>query len=172
MKEAEGMYPTIKSFLEDWSTERAATLRVFRALTDGSLSQKAYPEGRSLGFIAWHIVLTIGEMGVKAGLPIDAPAEEIAEPTVAADIAAGFDTTSTSLADKLQKGWTDAMLDDEVQMYGQAWKRSAVLASLVRHQAHHRGQMTILMRQAGLQVPGVYGPAREEWAKMGMQPMK
>ena len=44
------------------------------------------------------------------------------------------------------------------------------LAVLVRHQAHHRGQMTVLMRQAGLKVPGVYGPAREEWAEFGMQP--
>ena len=38
------------------------------------------------------------------------------------------------------------------------------------HQTHHRGQMTVLMRQAGLTVPGVYGPAREEWAAMGMEP--
>jgi len=45
-----------------------------------------------------------------------------------------------------------------------------VLVSLITHQAHHRGQMTVLMRQAGLKVPGVYGPAREEWAAMGMPP--
>ena len=64
------------------------------------------------------------------------------------------------------------MLDDKVKMFGQVWKRSELLSSLVRHQVHHRGQMTILMRQAGLKVPGVYGPAREEWAKMGMPPMK
>jgi uncharacterized damage-inducible protein DinB len=30
--------------------------------------------------------------------------------------------------------------------------------------------MTVLMRQAGLVVPGVYGPAREEWAAMNMPP--
>ena len=35
-------------------------------------------------------------------------------------------------------------------------------------EAHHRGQMTVLMRQAGLTVPGIYGPAQEEWAAMGM----
>jgi uncharacterized damage-inducible protein DinB len=28
--------------------------------------------------------------------------------------------------------------------------------------------MTVLMRQAGLAVPGMYGPAREDWAKYGM----
>jgi uncharacterized damage-inducible protein DinB len=42
------------------------------------------------------------------------------------------------------------------------------LGALVGHQTHHRGQMTVLMRQAGLVVPGIFGPAREEWAKMGM----
>ena len=44
------------------------------------------------------------------------------------------------------------------------------LQVLVVHQAHHRGQMTVLMRQAGLEVPGVYGPSRQEWAAYGMQP--
>jgi hypothetical protein len=28
----------------------------------------------------------------------------------------------------------------------------------------------VLMRQAGVRVPGVYGPAREEWPEYGMQP--
>jgi uncharacterized damage-inducible protein DinB len=53
-------------------------------------------------------------------------------------------------------------------MYGEKWKRGVTLTVLVTHQAHHRGQMTVLMRQAGLRVTGVYGPAREEWAGMGM----
>ena len=39
---------------------------------------------------------------------------------------------------------------------------------LVTHQTHHRGQMTVLMRQAGLKVPDVYGPAKEGWATYGM----
>ena len=30
--------------------------------------------------------------------------------------------------------------------------------------------MTVLMREAGLDVPGIYGPARQEWAAFGMQP--
>ena len=47
---------------------------------------------------------------------------------------------------------------------------AGMLSSLIRHQAHHRGQMTVLMRQAGLPVPGVYGPAREEWKAYGQEP--
>jgi uncharacterized damage-inducible protein DinB len=29
--------------------------------------------------------------------------------------------------------------------------------------------MTVLMRQAGLRVPGVYGPSQEEWSQFGME---
>ena len=143
------MYHSVASFLHDWKMEKAATLRVFRELTDASLSRQVDPEGRSLGFIAWHIVLTIGEMGTRAGLPLKAPPEEAAEPTSAARIASAFEAASCSLEEQLPKTWNDAMLEDEVSMYGQAWKRSAVLASLILHQAHHRGQMTVLPRDPG-----------------------
>jgi hypothetical protein len=30
----------------------------------------------------------------------------------------------------------------------------------------------VLMRQAGLSVPGVYGPAREDWAALGLPPQE
>jgi uncharacterized damage-inducible protein DinB len=32
--------------------------------------------------------------------------------------------------------------------------------------------MTVLMRQAGLRVPGIYGPAKEDWASMNMPPQE
>jgi uncharacterized damage-inducible protein DinB len=44
------------------------------------------------------------------------------------------------------------------------------LQILVRHEIHHRGQMTVLMRQARLKLPGIYGPSKEEWSKYGAQP--
>jgi uncharacterized damage-inducible protein DinB len=29
--------------------------------------------------------------------------------------------------------------------------------------------MTVLMRQAGIRVPGLYGPAKEDWAAFGQE---
>jgi uncharacterized damage-inducible protein DinB len=60
------------------------------------------------------------------------------------------------------------MLNDDISAYGQTWKKGMILKMLNGHQIHHRGQMTVLMRQAGLKVPGVYGPSKEEWAAYGM----
>lgn len=54
-------------------------------------------------------------------------------------------------------------------MYKEKWTIGLTLSILISHQIHHRGQMTVLMRQAGLRVPGVFGPSREEWAEFRME---
>ena len=166
------MYRSIDDFVLDWEYESGATMKVLHALTNNSLTQRVTPDGRSLGFLAWHVVLTLSEMGSKMGLQVTAPAEDSEPPTVAAEIASAYDISSKSVLDAVRRSWTDASLNDEISMYGEMWKRGGALSSLVLHQTHHRAQMTVLMRQAGLKVPGIYGPSKEEWAQMGMQPLK
>lgn len=166
------MYRTINDFTLDWRDEREATIKILKTLTDESLQQKVSAEGRSLGFLAWHLVLTLSEMGSKMGLQITGPAEDSEQPTNAAEIASTYDISSKSVGEVVRTTWNDASLDEKIDMYGEMWKRGAALASLVKHQTHHRAQMTVLMRQAGLPVPGVYGPSREEWAQFGMPAQK
>ena len=74
------------------------------------------------------------------------------------------------LIEAVTAGWDDATLAVEDDMYGMQWKRGMTLAVLINHEIHHRGQMSVLMRQAGLTVPGVFGPAKEEWAELGAPP--
>jgi uncharacterized damage-inducible protein DinB len=166
------MYSSISRFLADWEQEAAATTRVMKALTDQSLGCTAGPGERSLGTLAWHIVLTLGEMGGKAGLDLPSLPEDSPAPSSSHDIAAGYEKAARLVAEKVRAQWADSTLEDTLEMYGSRWTRAGVLASLVKHQIHHRGQMTVLMRKAGIAVPGVYGPAREEWAAMGLPPMK
>lgn len=166
------MYSTINDFIIDWKNESDSTLKLLKALRDESLSHKVTAEGRSLGFLAWHIVLTLGEMGGHAGLEVDAPKENAAVPPNASAISSAYEKSASSIAQVVKKTWTDASLREEVDMYGEKWTRAKVLSGLVKHEIHHRAQMTVLMRQAGLAVPGMYGPSKEEWSKMGMPPMK
>lgn len=162
------MYRTIADFVVDWKYESESTLKVMNLMTDASLSQRVTSDGRSLGFLAWHLVLTLSEMGSKMDLQITAPPEKSEQPERAAEIAKTYGISARSVLELVRRTWNDASLGDELEMYGEKWKRGYALASLVRHQIHHRAQMTVLMRQAGLKVPGIYGPAKEEWAKFGM----
>lgn len=58
------------------------------------------------------------------------------------------------------------------QLYWSAIAKWFTFDVLIQHQNHHRGQMTVLMRQAGLPVPGIYGPAKEEWTTFGLEAPK
>jgi len=162
------MYRKLEDFLDDWAGEAKATVRLLESLTDPSLEQRVTPEGRSLGQVARHLTLTLGEMLRRAGLPIDAPGDDAPVPALARTIRDTYQQNAEALGEQVRQHWSDAMLTDELQMYGETWKRGDVLSALVMHQAHHRGQMTVLMRQTGLRVPGVYGPAREERATYKM----
>jgi len=162
------MFRTIAEFTSAWQYESASTLKVMQAMTDASLDQKVNSEGRSLGRLAWHVVQTLGEMGGQAGLTIDGANEKTPQPAGAAAIAVAYQAGATALEKAVTTTWKDADLPIEIDMYGEKWTRAMTLRALVQHEVHHRGQMTVLMRQAGLKVPGIYGPAREEWAAYGM----
>jgi uncharacterized damage-inducible protein DinB len=166
------MLRKVDDFIKDWKYEAESTGKVLNALTDESLSQQVTPEGRSLGFLAWHLTQTLGEMLERVGLKIDAPAFDKECPTIAAEIASAYETAANSVTEEIKKNWTDETLLEEDDMYGDTWARGLTLFYLIAHQAHHRGQMTVLMRQAGLPVPGVYGPSKEEWAAMGAPAMQ
>jgi uncharacterized damage-inducible protein DinB len=164
------MIRTIADFKAAWKFESEATLKVLRGLTDASLAQAEAPGHRTLGFMAWHITTTLAEMMSAAGIPVAGPKPDAAVPAEAAAIAAAYEKGAKELVEAVEANWTDQQLADEIEMYGEKWKKGFVLASLLAHQTHHRGQMTVLMRQAGLRVPGVYGPSQEEWSAYGMPP--
>ena len=162
------MYRKIEDFQADWGYEAEITTKLFSNLTDESLNQKINDGGRTLGFVAWHIVITLGEMLGKVGLAIDCPAEDAPQPSSAREITEAFERAAKSVSEEVVKNWTDETLLVEDEMYGMIWKRGTTLSSLINHQSHHRGQVTVLMRQANVPVIGVYGPAKEEWEAMGM----
>ncbi|MEQ1644406.1 MAG: DinB family protein [Pyrinomonadaceae bacterium] len=165
------MFRNIEDFRTAWDYEAEMTGKVLLNLTDESLDTKVYDDGRALGYLGWHLTITLGEMLGKVGLTIDAPAEDAECPTSAAEIAGLYGIAAKSVGDEVSKNWTAETLLIEDDMYGETWSRGMTLFYLIAHQTHHRGQMTVLMRQAGLRVPGIYGPAKEEWAAFGAPAM-
>ena len=163
------MFRRVADFQKAWEQEKDSTLKILRALTDASLGQAVTKDDRTLGRLAWHVATTPGEMMERSGLKVAGPPHDAPPPATAAAIASAYGTAAQAVAEGVA-AWTDATLEVEDDMYGERWPRGITLQALVAHQAHHRGQMTVLMRQAGLKVPGVYGPAREEWTTYGMPP--
>ncbi len=162
------MYSTIKDFENCWTQEAKNTRKIFEQLTDHSLGQAVESGGRTLGRMAWHITLSIPEMMSHTGLTVGTVKLDAPVPASAKEIQLAYQGVSSDLLGQIKIHWKDETLQIVDELYGEYWKRGFTLTAMVQHQIHHRGQMTVLMRQAGLKVPGVYGPAREEWAAYQM----
>ena len=160
------MYRSIDEFVSDWQYEGAATLKVLEVLTDESLKQAVSDtRPRTLGDLAWHLVGALVHILGSAGLRIDGPDVQRPMPSSAAEIAESYRAMSTAVTSALREQWTDDKLSESLRLFGALeMTHAGVLNMVVRHQIHHRGQMTILMRQAGLVPPGIYGPNEEEGA--------
>lgn len=162
------MYRRIEDFRSHWQEEVVDTLKVMDAIPDAKLGQAITSEHRDLRRLAAHLASSITGLAGGMGLQVEGPRDEDAPGETMKELRASYDRTAHALLDALNS-WTDADLEKEDTMFGHlVWKRGYTLQALAMHQAHHRGQMTVLMRQAGLRVPEFYGPTKEQWATMGM----
>ncbi|MBS4214066.1 DinB family protein [Neobacillus rhizophilus] len=159
----------IVDFLKLWEFEAAATQKLLNQLTDESLPQEVTSQNWTLGRIAWHTVTAIGIISSRIGLSFDAPTNDYPVPSSSEFISNSYQQASDALVQAVKNQLADKNLREELDIYGQKITKGELLFFLIQHQIHHRGQMTILMRQAGLSVPGLYGPSKEEWAEMGME---
>ncbi len=164
------MFRSIGDFRKAWEVNSDNTLKILGALTDSSLSQAVAKDHRTISRISWHIVTTIPEMMEKLGLKFEKVKADSPPPDRASDIKAAYEHVSKAVIDQIAGGWNNANLEIVDDLYGQKWVRGLSLRILIDHEIHHRGQLTVLMRQAGLAVPGVFGPALEEWSQYGMKP--
>ena len=163
------MYVTISDFIKEWNREAMLTQNVLDGLTDESLKQQVYPEGRTLGRIAWHLTTNIPDYLTHFGLNIDGVKNAENVPTSAKEIAETFKEVSSHVAQIIEQQWTDKSLEQIQEAFGRQESNAQILMGLIKHIVHHRGQITVLMRQAGLKPFGVYGPPKEDWIHLGVE---
>lgn len=165
------MYHNANEFLDMYGWEADCTARVLGALTDESLSQKkADAEGHpTLGGLAWHVATCPSYVLAQIELPMPEFEHEIPAGT-------SLDRIQSIHADQVERvkanvaKLTPEDLNKVYRVFDRMdWPAWQLLASLISHEVHHRGQMTVLMRQAGLTVPNIYGPNYEETQEMMAQ---
>ena len=162
------MFRRIDDFLQAWQGQSESTAKYFALLDDENIGQTVVDGHRSLGQIAWHIVTTLPEMMNQVGLGLASVGHETMPPSTAAEIAKSYEAVAKELAEAVKSQWDDAKLEEVDSMYGMDWPKGLTLRILIDHEIHHRGQMNVLLRQAGVKPPGIHGPAKEEWKERGM----
>lgn len=162
------MYHKISDFISDWDYESESTIKIFSNLTDESLNKRVHDKVRTAGRFAWHITTSIGEMAHRTGLTFETVDVNSPIPPTVNEIIESYKQASKNMIEEIKSKWNDETLLKEDDMYGEMWAKGKTLSVLVKHQIHHRSQLTVVMRLLGLKVLGIYGPSNEEWAAYGM----
>lgn len=161
------MFTDVQSFITEYKNEAIATQRLLDTLTDDALGQKATKDGRELGQIAWHLAQAC-DILKPAGLIIPHPDEDSPHPADAKVISEAYRSAADAILKDAQTQLTDAHLAETIEQFGMQMTKGYLLYLYMKHEIHHRGQLTVLMRIAGLPIAGVYGPSKEEWERFGM----
>jgi uncharacterized damage-inducible protein DinB len=160
--------PLIDGLLQELEEEAVTTRRVLERVPDAKLTWKPHPKARTLGELALHVAMTPGAVAefVKDS-PVQAP--DFADPTPksAAELVPAMDK-SIATAKRLLGQMDDPTLlatwrmmrgDQEVL----ALPRIAMLRSIMlNHWYHHRGQLSVYLRELDVPIPSIYGPSADE----------
>jgi uncharacterized damage-inducible protein DinB len=158
----------IDGLLAELDHEATATARVLARVPEAHLAWKPHPKSYSLGQLALHIAQV---PGLVAELSLQSPAAPPAfvqeSAKSAAELLPALDQ-SVAKARTLLGGMDDAAMTATWRLVAggrelMALPRSAFLrAVMLNHWYHHRGQLTVYLRQLDVPVPSVYGPSADE----------
>jgi uncharacterized damage-inducible protein DinB len=159
----------LERFLNVWNREAGSTAKLLRALPSTQYNFRPDAGGRSLGELAWHLAEGDAYMsyGVEQGkFSMDMKPPNIERPPTIEALAPGFERVHGDAVARIEKLKPED-LDRAIEFFiGPTTIRDILWDMIISHSVHHRGQLSLMCRLAGGQAPGLYGPNREEMAKM------
>jgi uncharacterized damage-inducible protein DinB len=157
--------------LPHYDQEIQSSRRILEVVPDDKFGWKPHEKSMSLGRLASHVaelpdflktIIKTDEMELTtSGMKPFSPATR-------AEMLDGFEkraaearqAITNSSDEHLAKPWRLTFKGQEVF----AGIRNLLLQTTICHQAHHRGQLTVYLRQNQVVFPGVYGPSADEMA--------
>jgi uncharacterized damage-inducible protein DinB len=162
----------VDALLPEFDAEIASTRRLLERLPDDRLDWKPHAKSMSLAALTEHL----GQLGVWAQLTLTAPGvdlEQMARPpgyqplASRAAILAHFDREMAAARAALV-GRSDAELAAPwtlrrgQQPFFTMPKASVWRTFVMNHVIHHRGQLTVYLRELDVPLPSIYGPSADE----------
>jgi uncharacterized damage-inducible protein DinB len=158
----------IDSLLQELEQEAQTTRRVLERVPDAHLGWKPHEKSMSLGQLALHVATVPGGVAEIAAQPsIQTPPFTQPSAKSAAELVPTLEE-SVAKAKQLLGGMSDEdmafnwrLMDGDREVF--AMPRVAVLrAIMLNHWYHHRGQLSVYLRQLNVPVPSIYGPSADE----------
>ncbi len=160
---------TIEELLQELDEEAHSTRRVLERVPDDRLEWRPHAKSLTLGQLAMHVATIPGALADVATWPAFDVRTEIPRPTAAstAELLQALDRSVADAKallrgmgnDALATPWRLVSGDREIATF----PRGAFLRStMLNHWYHHRGQLTVYLRQTGALIPAIYGDSADE----------
>lgn len=159
----------IDGLLQELEQEAQTTRRVLERVPDDKLTWRPHPKARTLGELALHIAIVPGGIAefVTRDDKVQVPDFADPSPQSSAELVPALNasiekatTLLTGISDaKLLETWR--MFDGDKEVF--AIPRVAMLRSIMlNHWYHHRGQLSVYLRELDVPLPSIYGPSADE----------
>jgi uncharacterized damage-inducible protein DinB len=159
----------IDGLLQELEQEAQTTRRVLERVPNSQLAWRPHEKARTLGELALHVAIVPGGVAELVASPSPAQAPQFIDPSPksASELIPALDH-SIAKAKQALGGMDDPtllatwrMMRRERELF--AVPRVAVLRSvMLNHWYHHRGQLTVYLRELGVPIPSIYGPSADE----------
>jgi uncharacterized damage-inducible protein DinB len=159
----------IDGMLQELEQEAQTTRRVLERVPDNQLSWRPHQKSRTLGELALHVAMVPGAVAelVATQSTVQAPTFTDLSPKSASELVPALDE-SIAKAKMVLGGMDDTalmatwrMMQGERELF--ALPRVALLRSIMlNHWYHHRGQLTVYLRELDVSIPSIYGPSADE----------
>jgi uncharacterized damage-inducible protein DinB len=160
---------TTAELLQELEQESQSTRRVLERVPEDRLAWKPHEKSMSLGQLALHVatlpggiaeVATQSAFDVKTSVPRP-EAASVAEVMKAFDESLARARSVLGAMDDAALASTWRMVDGDRELM--AIPRSALLRTIMlNHLYHHRGQLTVYLRETGVPLPAIYGSSADE----------
>jgi uncharacterized damage-inducible protein DinB len=159
---------TIDFLLQELEQEAQTTRRVLERVPEAHLGWKPHEKSWTLGQLALHIAVVPGAIAEIAMQPsYQVPQFMQPAPTSKAELIVALEQSVAKARahlgtmDDAALGSTWRLMDGDREVM--AMPRGALLRSIMlNHWYHHRGQLSVYLRQLGVAVPWIYGPSADE----------
>jgi uncharacterized damage-inducible protein DinB len=158
----------IEALLQELEQEAATTRRVLERVPADRLGWKPHEKSMSLGQLALHVATVPGNVAEMARQPtFQIPDFTPPSPGSAAELVPTLER-SVAQAREILRTMDDASLGSTWRVVNgeqvvMALPVGAVLRTIMlNHWYHHRGQLSVYLRQVGVPVPSIYGPSADE----------
>jgi uncharacterized damage-inducible protein DinB len=155
--------------LQELEEEARTTRRVLTRVPDNQLAWRPHPKARTLGELALHVAIVPGGVAELAASPSPAQLPQVVDPSPksASELVPALDQSIAKAKETLGSMEDSALLATLRLMQGErevfAVPRVAFLRSIMlNHWYHHRGQLTVYLRELGVAIPSIYGPSADE----------